>query len=145
MGRWVKNIEQNDLFCKGGIGIVGAEVVIDYELGQVIAERKLSIKGDPSAQVRVLMGAPQRKAESNSEYYVCPVQILGFGDERVRGAHGVDAFQALKLGMELIGVELYVKLNKKCNGKLRWNDEEDLAFPLPESVAEFGPGRLGNP
>ncbi len=117
----------------------------DYSMGQVIAERKLTIEGNPSVEITVLMGLPQRGVEGENEYYVCPVQILGFGDEKVRGAHGVDQFQALELGMTMIGIEFYIKTNRACQGKLRWNDEADLGFPLPENVNEFGPGHFEIP
>jgi hypothetical protein len=112
-----------------------------YDLGVVIAERKLQIEADGNAVVTVSMGTPQKFGADENAYYVCPIQIRGLGDEKVRGAKGVDAFQALQLGMQLIGIELYVKLNPKCDGKLRWNGEAYLSFPLPESVADFGPPR----
>jgi len=83
------------------------------------------------------MGTPRIGAENGD--YVCPIQIIGFGDEEVRGIYGVDAFQALQLGMQMIGMELYVKLNRKLGGKIRWNNQLDLGFPLPDSVIEFGP------
>lgn len=111
----------------------------NYEIGIVIAERQLEIESDRRAIVRVLMGLPQQFGTAEAGYYVCPVQIIGLGDETVRGARGVDAFQAIQLGMQLIGIELYVKLNPQRDGKLRWNGESDLSFPLPESVADFGP------
>ena len=109
----------------------------EYELGPIVAERILTVEGTPSVQITVLMGAPRIGAENGD--YVCPVQILGIGDEKVWGVYGVDAFQAMQLGLEIIGVELYVKLNRKLDGKIRWNDQLDLGFPLPDSVIEFGP------
>jgi hypothetical protein len=114
----------------------------EYKVGQILAERSLRIEGDPDVRTRVVMGAPQQHSENGHDYVVCPIQIVGLGDENIRAARGVDAFQAMQLGMQLIGTELYVKLNRICDGKLRWEDEADLAFPLPESVPEFGPGHF---
>jgi hypothetical protein len=111
----------------------------NYEIGTVIAERQLRLDADSDVPITVLMGIPQKFGTDQGQYYVCPMQIRGLGDERVIGAQGVDAFQALQLGMQRIGIELYVKLNPKCDGRLRWNGETDLSFPLPNSVAEFGP------
>jgi hypothetical protein len=67
---------------------------------------------------------------------LCPHQILGVGDERVRSATGVDAFQALQLAMEMIGSELYFSLNRKFDGKLRWEGGKagDLGFPVPHGL-----------
>jgi hypothetical protein len=109
----------------------------EYELGSIVAERILTVEGNPSVQIRALMGTP--RIEAGNGDYLCPIQILGLGDEKVWGVHGVDAFQAMQLGMEMIGIELYVKLNRKLDGKIRWNDQLDLGFPLPDSVIEFGP------
>jgi len=67
---------------------------------------------------------------------LCPYQILGTGDEKVRYAGGVDAVQALQLAMEKIGAELYFKLDRQLGGKLRWEagQQGDLGFPLPPGV-----------
>jgi len=69
---------------------------------------------------------------------LCPYQILGIGDERVRCAGGVDAVQALQLAMEMIGSELYFKLNRQHDGKLRWEagKEGDLGFPVPPNLEQ---------
>ena len=112
----------------------------DYQLGEIVAERVLHVEGRPEIEVRVLMGMPQMINDDVNGPFVCPIQIVGIGDERVKGARGADAFQAIELGMQLIGTELYVKINRNYHGKLRWDGEADLAFPLPDSVREFGPG-----
>jgi len=112
----------------------------ELELGLVIAKRQLELQSDGKLLfVTVLMGAPQEVIEDGNTHSFCPIQIIGIGDEKVRAAWGVDAFQALQLGLQLIGVELYVKLNPKVNHGIRWNGETDLSFPLPDSVKEFGP------
>ena len=110
-----------------------------YELGSVIAQRDLEIGTSKDHIIRVLMGAPQRVDATEEACFVCPIQIIGIGDEKIRGAQGADAFRTIQLAMQLIGIELYVKLNPQCDKRIRWHGEADLGFPLPESVTEFGP------
>jgi hypothetical protein len=109
------------------------------EIGQVIAERRLYLEGQPGTNIRVLIGRPQRlPSASNKDFVLCPYQILGIGDEKVRSAGGVDEVQGLQLAMEMIGSELYFKLNRKCAGKLRWEAGKggDLGFPVPPGLEE---------
>jgi hypothetical protein len=99
-------------------------------VGDVIATRKLLLLRDDTAtaEVLVLLGEP-RPGQAQQEL-LCTYQITGAGDEKVRSAHGVDAFQALQLALSVLGVELEV-LNKKLGGKLRWecDDAGGLGFP----------------
>lgn len=109
------------------------------EVGDVIAERRLCLEGQPNVLIRVLLGRPRvALGSSNESLVLCPYQILGIGDEGVRCAGGVDAVQALQLAMEMIGSELYFKLNRQHDGKLRWEagKEGDLGFPVPRSLEQ---------
>jgi hypothetical protein len=109
------------------------------EISEVIAERHFYLEGTPNRNIRVLIGKPQKVANpSNGDLVFCPYQVLGIGDEKVRSAGGVDEVQALQLAMEMIGSELYFKLNRKCGGKLRWEagKEGDLGFPVPPGLEE---------
>ena len=104
------------------------------ELGDIIADRKLSLKannGDLERTVNVLLGRPQVFSDS-SDYY-CPYQIKGAGDEKIRHVGGVDAFQAIHLALQTLGAELQA-LNQKLDGKLHWDGDRDgsLGFPLSE-------------
>jgi hypothetical protein len=96
-------------------------------VGDVIATRTLVLErdGEPPAQAKVLLGKPQAHGE---EFY-CPYQIKGAGDEKVRYAFGVDAFQALQLAISILGVEIEV-LNKELGGRLRWEcgGKDDFGF-----------------
>lgn len=106
------------------------------EISEVIAERRLSIVGQPDVVVRILLGKPHRPDPSNNNYVLCPHQILGIGDQKVRSAAGVDDFQALQLAMEMIGSVLYFVLNRECGGALRWEAGRsgDLGFPVPPGL-----------
>ena len=99
-------------------------------VGDVIATRKLLLLRDDTAtaEVLVLLGKPQTGQDQQEFYW--PYQLKGAGDEKVRLARGVDAFQALQLALSILGVELDV-LNKKLGRKLRWecDDAGDLGFP----------------
>jgi hypothetical protein len=103
-------------------------------IGEVIAARRLSLANAPSADIVVLMGKPQPFPDDppDSGYY-CPIQIMGVGSQQVKYAGGVDAFQALELGLRLLGIELAV-INRAVGGTLRWEGEEegDLGFPFPD-------------
>jgi hypothetical protein len=108
------------------------------KLSEVVAERQLFLEGQPGINVRVLLGKPQKASRPGGDLTLCPYQILGIGDEKVRCAGGVDAFQALQLAMEMIGSELYFKLNRRYDGMLRWDagEEGDLGFPVPANLKD---------
>jgi hypothetical protein len=109
------------------------------QIEEIVAERQLYLEGDPATKIRVLLGRPHvRLNASNNELTFCPYQILGIGDEKVRAAGGVDAFQALQLAMEMIGAELYFKLNHRYNDKLRWDGgkDGDLGFPVSPGLED---------
>jgi hypothetical protein len=82
----------------------------------------------------VKIGLPRQFPDS-TDYY-CPVQVVAEGDNRgqISYAAGIDAVQALQLGMKLAG-GILVRVNQLCGGKLRWDGDEtgDLGFPTPQS------------
>ena len=57
----------------------------------VIARREL--RPDGVKPVQVLIGRPHLDAETGK--CICPYQVTGVGDERVRGALAVDEFEAI--------------------------------------------------
>jgi hypothetical protein len=97
-------------------------------VGEVIATRSLVLNrpGESASEVTVLLGKPL----SDGEQFYCPYQIKGAGDEKVRCAYGIDAFQALQLAHSILGVQLDV-LHKELGGRLRWEsgEENDFGFP----------------
>ena len=109
------------------------------EIRDVVAERRLYLEGQADLPIRVVLGKPQRgPGGSDDDLILCPYQILGIGDEKVRSAGGVDPVQALQLAMGMIGSELYFKLNRQYGGKLRWEGgkDGDLGFPVPPGLEQ---------
>ena len=105
------------------------------EISDVIAERRLTLDGKPNKNIRVLLGRPQSPDGSDQDHRICPFQILGIGDEKVRSISGVDDFQCLQLVQEIIGAYLY-SLNRANAGALRWDGgrDGDLGFPGPPGI-----------
>jgi hypothetical protein len=94
-----------------------------YDVGEIVAERKLNLLNSdgPPLEVLALLNKPNQLPD-HCDYY-CPYQIKGVGDERARYSCGIDTFQALQLAIRTIGVELEV-LNKDLGGKLAWDGDE---------------------
>jgi hypothetical protein len=87
------------------------------DVGEVIAERKLSLAGDPASDISVLIGKPQ-PFEDGSGYY-CPYQITGIDSAKVRWIGGVDAVQALEETLSVILPAVLADLHKRHPG-LQW-------------------------
>ena len=103
-------------------------------IGEVIAVRTLHLANDPSRLVVVQMGKPQPLPDTLGKGHYCPYRISGPGVERTFYAAGVDAFQALELGLKMVGADL-AALNTKLDGQLRWecDDQGSLGFPAFEN------------
>jgi hypothetical protein len=102
-------------------------------VGDVMATRKLQVLAEPDHEGLVKLGRPQPSPDDpESEEYFCPFQITGVGDERVRYAAGVDAFQAIELALRLIGAFLH-RLNGQAGGRIRWKCDESGGLGFPES------------
>jgi hypothetical protein len=101
-------------------------------VGPVVATRHIRAEGPDEVSYLVKIGLPQQFPDS-ADYY-CPVQVLSERDNqgKVLYSAGIDAVQALQLGMKLAGGILF-RLNQDCGGKLRWEGDEkgDLGFPIP--------------
>jgi len=99
-------------------------------VGEVIATRTLLLLRDNTAalEVLVLLGKPQ--AGPDHQYFYCPYQVKGVGEEKMKSVYGIDAFQALQLTLSILGVELEV-LNKELGGKLRWDRDDKRGFGFP--------------
>jgi hypothetical protein len=108
-----------------------------HNVGDVIATRELFLANNRSHKIVVKMGKPQPLPDALGDDHYCPIQITGLGNEKVKYAAGVDAFQSLELGLKMIGIELAV-LNREHNGQLRWECDEhgELGFPFPEAFRE---------
>ncbi len=105
------------------------------DVGVQIATRVLQAN---DRKITVVIGRPEKFPEG--EDYYCPYQILGFGNERVRYAGGVDAVQALQLALQKIGADLYTSQEAQSK-QLAWvgGNLGDLGFPVPESIRDLAP------
>ena len=107
-------------------------------VGDVMAVRIYRLFDDSnriesSREVVLRLGKPQRSPGSmESEEYYCPFQLIGVGDERVRYAAGVDAFQAIELALTVIG-GLMARLREEHKGRLRWDYDDRGGFGFPQS------------
>lgn len=98
-----------------------------YELGDVIAERRTTLEAaDGSTRdVEVRIGRPVRDGTGENEAWVCAFQITGLGRDRVIGAWGIDAFQALLGAVHLIPVELAAAIRRKGGHYLLFGKPDD--------------------
>lgn len=89
-----------------------------------IAERRLSVVGEPGRMVTVTIGKPVQKASGD---WACPVDIQGTPDPVRDSAYGVDAVQALQLAFETARQSL-----KKAGLPVTWCDGEpgETGFPM---------------
>lgn len=71
-------------------------------LGRVIAARQLHVPGEPNHTVTVRIGLPRRLRGGWD--WGCPVEITGLDAPSFRYVFGVDAFQALQLGLDYIAI-----------------------------------------
>lgn len=76
-----------------------------YELGEVVAERKLNLVSNDSATVPCLVrvGKP---VQVDDDTWICPYQIEAGDRIRTLGMHGIDSMQALVLTTKTLDVEI---------------------------------------
>ena len=66
------------------------------ELKEIIAIRHLNLEGEPTVDIKVVLGKPQLAPNpTNDGSMLCPYQILGIGDEKVRCAGEVEGFPSI--------------------------------------------------
>jgi hypothetical protein len=73
-------------------------------IGRVVAVRRLRRRGKPGGSVIVRIGVP-RKLRGGWDWG-CPVEIRGLDPPHLRYVHGVDAVQALQLGLDYIAIRV---------------------------------------
>ncbi|HKN26074.1 MAG TPA: hypothetical protein VJX72_14590 [Candidatus Acidoferrum sp.] len=102
-------------------------------VGEIIAERtyRLLRDGHQAESVVVQLGKPVHF--SNCTDFYCPYQITRPNSVKIMGIGGLDAFQALQLAINTLGVELEV-IRRDSGGQLIWEGDEEgnLGFPIPE-------------
>ncbi len=102
------------------------------DVGEIIAERALILehRGKRRKKVTIRLGKPQVFPDGHPDYF-CPYQILGLGEDEVRFAGGLDAFQAIQ--MVLIGIAIDLnRYRRKFGQGLYWLEKGDnLGFAKP--------------
>ena len=91
-----------------------------YELGDVIAERKLDLICDDASVVPccVLVGKP---VQIDDDTWVCPYRIEAGERSSLMGMHGIDSMQALILTIKTLDVEI-AHVAKKYGAEVRYLD-----------------------
>jgi hypothetical protein len=115
---------------------------MDIELGEVIAERRLRVEGEPDRDVRVRIGRPRPFDATESDFY-CPFQVVGVGDERIHTTGGIDGVQALELAIWMLPT-LLDELRRDCPG-LGWEDAPAGEYGFSRAKSAFGAGKAGPP
>jgi hypothetical protein len=98
-------------------------------IGEVIAERVLTLvheNGD-TTKVSVRLGKPQASPDGDEAHCAC--QITGIGDEKVHEIFGIDAFQALQLALRYISFRLHHYRKRSDNAIYAWERGDDMGFP----------------
>jgi hypothetical protein len=75
---------------------------VPRSVGRVIATRRLRMPGRIAHAVTIRMGVPRRLRGGWD--WGCPVEIIGLDAPHLRYVFGVDAFQALQLGLNYIAI-----------------------------------------
>lgn len=104
----------------------------DAVVADLLVEREYEAQaaaGGPPRQVTLRIGRPRPDRQGD---WVCPVQVVGLGDDAVMNVNGVDAVQALFLAMQIAGV----KLTFPPRGvTVTWMGMRDVGLPLPAAAA----------
>lgn len=96
---------------------------------ELLAERKyLLASGGRSEETVVQMSAPRQRAEDGR--WICRAAVIEESGASVKPMNGVDAFEAIQLVLELIGVELRFIAETK-QGILTWLDGRQTGVCTP--------------
>ncbi len=109
-----------------------------YELGDVVAERRLEAIGADGRRTTVVLriGRPMRDPQPGGDWY-CPRQVLGLGDESVEVSHGVDSLQAFLLCVNGARLTLPERASA-ASVRLDWLGHSDLGLKVdPELLKEL--------
>jgi hypothetical protein len=79
-----------------------------FALEDILAPRTLRFEPGhrPAIDITVTLGRPLVDPEHAERAWMCPFQITGIGDERVRAIFGIDALQALLLALHILPAQL---------------------------------------
>ncbi|MBI1281072.1 MAG: hypothetical protein GC179_23300 [Anaerolineaceae bacterium] len=101
----------------------------EYQLGEVVLEREFETTDSDGniGLVKLLIGKAYRDTEPPFPW-CSPFQIIGVGDEKVRGVWGFDSIQALTDSLPVI--KAYLRVFAKDQQKtITWLGMDDLGLP----------------
>ncbi|MER5262339.1 hypothetical protein ABTZ99_09695 [Actinosynnema sp. NPDC002837] len=106
-----------------------------YELGPVVAERRLECVAGDGARTAVVIriGTPHPDPLSANGDWCCPHQVLGLGDEAVGAAFGVDSLQALLLSVYRVRLDLAARA-AQASVELDWLGQPELGLTVDPHV-----------
>lgn len=106
-----------------------------YELGPVVAERRLECVARDGARTAVVIriGTPHPDPLSAHGDWCCPHQVLGLGDEAVGAAFGVDSLQALLLSVYRVRLNLAARA-AEASVELDWLGLPELGLTVDPPV-----------
>ena len=105
------------------------------DMDKVFCQRDLDLNRDD--KVIVSISIPELSKDNESEYH-CHYHIFGLKREERGRVIGVDSLQSLQLVMKRVGAILYTS-PEWTDGRLSWNGDKDLGFPLPDSLKDLQP------
>ncbi len=92
--------------------------------GAAIAQRDLAVTGS-RAKVKVEIGKPFK----GDRCFTCPIRISAGKKVVHRQIHGVDTFQALELGLKMIGTLLRHADGLPVGRMYAYEQGDDMGFP----------------
>ena len=104
----------------------------------MIAEREFTL--DPDQKVTIRLGmpfTPETEGFPNESW--CPHQITGLGNGKVRRAVGIDAFQSLRIALQVIGSDLYASEEYKAGRLHLGGRDPDLNLPVFDELRHLVP------
>jgi len=106
--------------------------------GDIIAHRFLECMDDRGKKIDVNVYIWRPIADPDGVNWTCPFEIAGLPGKRPRGAHGVDAIQALELALKMVGAILYTSKAWQA-GRLTWLGHRNLGFPVTDNIRDLIP------
>ena len=96
----------------------------------IIASRAIEVLDGNDQLTRKAVVHIGRPWQEPGGEWALPYQIVGLGDGKVRCVLGFDAIQALQ-GVHLVIGSILASSDEGEQGRLRWDGDKDLGFPVP--------------
>ncbi|MFT3770785.1 MAG: hypothetical protein QM820_35630 [Minicystis sp.] len=101
-------------------------------LASPIAERRLTVVGEPDREIIIRVGKPRRDPDPSGDW-MCPYVVEGLPGARRRYAHGIDSLQALQMAIEAARAAI-IESGLAC----RYAGGEAGDIGIPRTIPVFG-------